>query len=104
MSRPLHEDNSETLLEERVDIKKPPRYLVILHNDDYTTMDFVVFILKTVFGKSQQDAVKIMIDVHQKGSGVAGVYSREIAETKIDLVHKTARENGFPLRCSLQKE
>lgn len=82
----------------------PPRYKVLLHNDDYTTMDFVVKVLRQVFGKSYADAVRIMLAVHQQDVGVAGVYPAEIAETKVDTVHGMAREREYPLRCSMEPE
>jgi len=84
--------------------KQPPMYRVLLHNDDYTTMEFVVEVLMYVFNKSPDSAAKIMMNVHRKGVGVCGVYSHEIAETKVDTVHDLARENGYPLRCSMEQE
>lgn len=87
----------------RVKIKPPSFYNVIVLNDDFTSMNFVVMILVTVFQKSEENAVKIMLDIHKKGSGLAGTYSKDIAETKIQLVHNKAREAGFPLRCYAQK-
>ncbi len=78
-------------------------YKVLLHNDDYTTMDFVVMILETVFGKNTDEATRIMLNVHNQGQGVAGIYTREIGETKVAVVHRMARKNQFPLRCSLEK-
>ncbi|GAB4484452.1 MAG: ATP-dependent Clp protease adapter ClpS [Thermodesulfovibrionales bacterium] len=83
--------------------KLPPQYRVLLLNDDYTTMDFVVFVLREVFGKSLVEATQIMLHVHRKGSGTAGVFTRDIAETKIDTVHRLARDNGYPLRCGMEK-
>jgi ATP-dependent Clp protease adaptor protein ClpS len=91
-------------VKERQEIQKPPLYRVFLLNDDYTTMDFVVSILETVFHKSPVDAMRIMLHVHKKGMGLAGVYTREIAETKIAAVHDFAREKEFPLRCLMEKE
>ncbi|VTR68180.1 regulatory protein for ClpA substrate specificity (fragment) [Desulfosarcina cetonica] len=79
-------------------------YRVLLHNDDYTTMEFVVEILKYVFNKSTEAATTIMMNVHRKGVGVCGIYPHEIAETKVDTVHNLARESGFPLRCSMEQE
>lgn len=82
---------------------EPPRlFKVLLHNDDYTTMDFVVMILVTVFHHTEPEAVRIMLNVHQKGVGVAGVFSYEIAETKASKVMRLAREHEFPLRCSVE--
>lgn len=84
--------------------REPTLYRVLLHNDDYTTMEFVVEILMYIFNKSPESAAKIMMQVHRQGIGVCGVYSHEIAETKVDTVHKLARENGHPLRCSMEQE
>jgi ATP-dependent Clp protease adaptor protein ClpS len=83
-------------------IKEPEDYRVILLNDHYTTMDFVVEVLKMIFHKSLEDANRIMLDVHQKGKGVVGVYSWDIATTRAEQVHAAARENGFPLRCIVE--
>ncbi len=88
--------------EELIETREPRLYQVLLHNDDYTSMEFVISILKTVFNKSAPDATKIMINVHHEGRGIAGVYTREISETKISIVHQLAEKNGFPLRCSLE--
>ncbi len=84
-------------------LKKPRLYSVFLLNDDYTTMDFVVHILETVFHLPAVEATRIMLHVHKNGKGLAGTYTREIAETKIDTVHKIASENEFPLKCSMEK-
>jgi ATP-dependent Clp protease adaptor protein ClpS len=81
----------------------PPMYRVLMHNDDYTTMDFVVEMLRQVFHKSEPEANQIMLNVHHKGQGVCGVYSYEVAETKVSQVHNLARKTGFPLRCSLDQ-
>ena len=83
---------------------EPPLYKVLLINDDYTTMEFVVEVLRFVFGKSPAEAMRIMLNVHRQGVGVCGTYPREVAETKVDTVHSLARENGFPLRCEMEKE
>ena len=85
-----------------VELREPRHCRVLLHNDDYTTMEFVVGILCTVFQKSQDEAVKIMLAVHERGRGDCGVYPAEIAETKVSIVHGRARAAGFPLRCSLE--
>lgn len=78
-------------------------FKVLLLNDDYTTMEFVVEILIQVFSKSLEAATEIMLNVHHQGMGVCGVYPLEIAETKIETVHSLARERGFPLRCALEE-
>ncbi len=84
-------------------LKKPKLYKVLLHNDDYTTMEFVVFILMSIFRRSETDAVQIMLHVHKNGIGVAGVYTYEVAETRVAQVEALAREHEFPLRCSLEE-
>ncbi len=84
-------------------VKEPSMFKVLLINDDYTTMEFVVDVLMQVFNKSFEAATAIMLNVHQKGVGVCGVYPLEVAETKIETVHSLARENGFPLRCTLEE-
>jgi len=78
-------------------------YKVILHNDDYTTMDFVVMVLEVVFHKSRGEAARIMMNVHRLGAGVAGIFTRDVAETKIVIVHDLARKNEHPLKCSLER-
>ena len=86
------------------DVREPPMYKVLLHNDDYTTMEFVVEILMLIFNKTPEEAVQIMLDVHRKGIGICGVYTFEVSETKVNTVHSLARQNGFPLKCSMEKE
>jgi ATP-dependent Clp protease adaptor protein ClpS len=86
------------------DLKEPPMFKVLLHNDNYTTMEFVVEILMGVFQKPIAEATRIMLNVHRKGIGVCGSYTRDVAETKVDTVHLIARENGFPLKCSMEEE
>ena len=84
-------------------IEEPPMYRVLLHNDDYTTMDFVVELLMNVFQKPFEEATRIMLRVHRAGKGVCGVYTYEVAETKIETVHQLATERGFPLKSSMEK-
>ena len=86
------------------DPEEPPLYRVLLHNDDYTTMQFVVEVLMVVFNKSMEEATLIMLNVHKQGVGLCGIYPFEIAETKVDTVDTLARENGFPLRCTMERE
>jgi ATP-dependent Clp protease adaptor protein ClpS len=85
-------------------IRRPRRYQVLLHNDDYTTMDFVVMVLVTVFHRSESEAVRTMMQVHQQGAGVAGVYAYEVAEAKVAKVSRLARQSQFPLRCTMEPE
>jgi ATP-dependent Clp protease adaptor protein ClpS len=84
--------------------KKPAMYKVLLLNDDYTPMEFVVEVLERFFGKQGEEAVRIMLHVHQKGVGVCGIYTYEIAETKVTQVVDYARENQHPLQCTLEKD
>ncbi len=93
----------DTLTENRENLQEPPLYKVILHNDDYTTMDFVIMVLENVFGKETAEATRIMLNVHHQGHGIAGIFTREIGETKVAEVHRMARKNQFPLKCSLEK-
>lgn len=79
-------------------------YKVLLHNDNYTTMEFVVMVLVAVFHKPETEAVQIMLDVHHRGMGVAGVYQRDIAETKVQRVLQLAQQAQFPLMCSMEPE
>ena len=84
--------------------KKPSMYRVLLLNDDFTPMDFVVHVLERFFSKTQQEATEIMMQVHRKGVGVCGVYTYEVAETKVNLVMDHARRHEHPLQCTLEKE
>lgn len=84
--------------------KKPPMYRVLLLNDDFTPMEFVVYVLERVFSRSRQEATDIMLSVHQKGVGTAGVYTYEIAETKVDQVMLLARQHEHPLQCTMERE
>jgi ATP-dependent Clp protease adaptor protein ClpS len=93
-----------TAILENEKTERPRRFKVLLLNDDYTTMDFVVYILESVFGKPRPEAVKIMLAVHKNGLGVAGVYIKAVAEAKIEQVHSLAREREFPLRCTIEPE
>ena len=87
----------------RTKLKQPKMYRVILFNDDYTSMEFVVEILIAIFSKPAAEATKIMLDVHKKGTGVCGVYTFDIAITKVNQVHKQAKLNDFPLRCGYEE-
>jgi len=103
MGKPHGEHEGWVITEKRQQVEEPKLYKVLLHNDDYTTMEFVVHVLEEVFHKSTAEASKIMMNVHQRGIGVAGVFTREIAETKVAVVHDMARKNDFPLKCSLER-
>ena len=87
----------------RPEVAKPSRYAVVLHNDDYTTMEFVVDILKRFFQRTDEQSTQIMLNVHHNGKGVAGIYSYDIAETKALQVHEYARAHGYPLKCTVEK-
>ena len=90
-------------LKERVETKKPPMYKVLIHNDDFTTMEFVIHILKTIFHLPETEATRITLHVHQNGVGVAGVYTREIAETRCQKVIAMAQRMEFPLQCTSEE-
>jgi len=89
--------------EDTTELNEPPQFRVLLHNDDYTTMDFVVQILELVFSKAPAEAMQIMLSVHRNGIGLCGVYTAEVAETKVAMVHHLAREHKFPLKCSMEE-
>ncbi len=96
--------NTDLELLEETKLKHPKKYKVLILNDNYTSMDFVIDILMTIFHKTHQEAENIMLEVHKKDKGVCGVYTNEIAETKVMQVHKRARESGFPLRAEMEEE
>ena len=98
------EIEEDVVSEVRDEIDEPPMYKVLLHNDDYTTMEFVVEILMLVFSKTPEEAVEIMLNIHQKGIGICGVYTYEVSETKVNTVHSLAHEHGFPLKCTMEEE
>ncbi len=91
-------------LDEKTKLEFPKRYKVFLLNDDYTSMDFVVDILIKVFHKNYEEAERIMLEIHKKDKGLCGVYTYEIAETKISQVHKKAKDNGYPLKAVMEEE
>lgn len=96
------QDQGDTLTKDQVD--KPKQYKVLLHNDDYTTMEFVIHVLQAVFKHSMPAATRVMLQCHRTGVGVAGVYTREVAETRVDQVIDLARESGHPLQCTMEPE
>jgi ATP-dependent Clp protease adaptor protein ClpS len=99
---PLRERGVAT--QTRPKVTRPPRFKVILYNDDYTPMEFVVALLEQVFSKSPAAATELMLQIHRKGMGVAGVYVLEVAETKVATVHTLAEQRGYPLRAGTEKE
>ena len=98
-------DNDDTILLEhsKPKLKKPPLYKVVLINDDYTPMEFVVHILETVFKHNREQATQIMLHVHKLGKGVCGIYTRDVAETKVMQVNNYSRENKHPLLCEMEE-
>ena len=97
-------DTSSVATLEKPKVKKPPLYRVILHNDDYTPMEFVVYVLQVFFGFDGDKAQQIMLAVHTHGKGVCGIFTKEVAETKSAQVVSYARENGHPLICSVEAD
>lgn len=98
--RPWGSGDVEELSREQID--EPVMYRVVLHNDDYTSMEFVVEVLMTVFNRTIEDATRIMLDVHEQGRGVVGMYTHDIASTKAETVKQLARQREFPLRCTIE--
>ena len=96
MPKIITQEDTDTLLRE------PPLYKVLLHNDNYTTMDFVVMILSKIFHKNQEESEKIMLQVHKSGKGLCGIYTKEIAETKVEHVKVLAKQNSFPLLATFE--
>ncbi len=99
---PKNQEDVATLTKPKV--QRPPMYKVILLNDDYTPMDFVVEVLRIYFGINEQQAVQLMLTVHTKGLAVVGVFTYEIAETKVTQVMEFSRQNGHPLQCVMEKD
>ncbi|MBF0305180.1 MAG: ATP-dependent Clp protease adapter ClpS [Alphaproteobacteria bacterium] len=96
--------NTGVVIKSRPKTKKPSMYKVLMLNDDYTPMEFVVHVLERFFNKNREDATRIMLHVHQRGVGVCGVYTYEVAETKVTQVMDLARQNQHPLQCTIEKE
>lgn len=99
----LEYDDDIAVQEQKPKLKRPPLYKVILLNDDYTPMDFVVQVLTVFFGMSLESATHVMLQVHTKGKGICGTYTRDIAETKVAQVNNYSRENQHPLLCTMEK-
>lgn len=103
--RPAPDDGGSVVLERRAQKAKPPQmYQVLMLNDDYTPMEFVVHVLERFFSKNREQATEIMLHVHRRGVGVCGVFTYEVAETKVNQVTEFARRNQHPLRCTLEKD
>lgn len=100
---PKSSSGTQTISKEKVKLKQPKLYKVILLNDDYTTMDFVVSILEGIFQKSPAEAVRIMLQVHNQGRGSCGNFSKQIAEAKVSQVHARAEGAGYPLKCVMEE-
>lgn len=101
--RKTFEDEGEIATDHRKKTKKPKQYKVVLHNDNYTTMEFVVLVLMKFFHKNETEATHIMLTVHHKGSGVAGVYTKDVAETKVAQVTSFAQDHGMPLKLTAEE-
>ena len=107
MPKPKHherEGDTQVVVEKRSKTQKPRQWKVLLHNDDFTTMEFVIEVLRSVFHRSQAEAVELMLQVHNRGACVAGVYTREVAETKVDTVERLARASEYPFLATMEPE
>ena len=102
MSGPDRQNEGWVVTKKRKKLDEPSLYKVLLHNDDYTTMEFVILILEKIFLKTTAEATRIMLNVHNQGIGIAGVYTREVAETKVAIVLDLARKNEYPLLCTME--
>lgn len=103
MSKQWNDSEGWVETDQKPEVRQPPLYKVLLHNDDYTSMEFVVLILEKIFNKTIPEATRIMLNVHHQGTGIAGVFHKEVAETKVAIVHDLAQKNEYPLRCSIEK-
>ena len=106
MANPSRDDDVSVVTKTRTDkkVQQPPMYRVLLHNDDYTTREFVVWVLQTVFNRAEVEAVQIMLHVHHNGVGVAGVYPYDVAEAKVRKTSELAEQNEFPLLTTMEPE
>ena len=101
---PARREDGQLAVQDKVRTKRPPMYAVVLLNDDYTPMEFVVHVLERFFQKNRDEATQIMLHVHRRGVGVCGLYTYEVAETKVTQVMDLARQNQHPLQCTIEKE
>ncbi len=99
---PARRNEGQIVVQERTRVKRPPMYAVVLLNDDFTPMEFVVWILQTLFFKPREEATRVMLEVHQNGKGVAGVYTHDVARTKAVQVEQIARKHEHPLACQIE--
>lgn len=99
-----YDNDDDLVIEKKSKVKKPKLYKVIFINDDYTTMEFVIHVLETIFNKTPAESAAIMLHVHNRGAGIAGVYSREVAETKVEQTLTLARSEGHPLMVTMEPE
>jgi len=98
------EHDSRVMTADQIKVKRPKRYKVLMHNDDYTTMEFVIEVLQIIFQKNKDQAEEIMLKIHNEGTAICGIYTYEIAETKIKQVEDKAKAREFPLKCSIEPE
>ena len=103
MQPPNTDFEEAAVAETREKVEEPPLFKVLLHNDDFTTMEFVVWVLESVFNMPEEEAIQVMLNVHLRGLGVAGIYTYEIAETKVDKASALAREQEFPLLVTMEQ-
>ncbi|MEM7646246.1 MAG: ATP-dependent Clp protease adapter ClpS [Pseudomonadota bacterium] len=101
---PEQDSNLDSGLLEKPEVKEPSMYKVILLNDDFTPMDFVTHVLQKFFAKNPEEARQVMLDVHRSGQGIAGIFTYEIAETKVFLTNNLSKQNKYPLKCTMEKE
>jgi ATP-dependent Clp protease adaptor protein ClpS len=103
MLPPQSQYDEAPVAESREKVEEPPLFKVLLHNDDYTTMEFVVWVLNSVFNMPEDEAIRVMLNVHVQGIGVAGIYTYEIAQMKVEKTTTLAREHEYPLLCTMEK-
>lgn len=103
ISEEFENDDGLALEEKRPEVKQPPMYKVVLLNDDYTPMEFVVHILESFFNMSREQATRVMLNVHTHGKGVCGIFTREVSETKVSRVNEYSRANNHPLLCDMEE-
>lgn len=99
---PARRDEGQIVVQEKTRLKRPPMYAVILLNDDYTPMEFVVWVLQTLFFKNHDEATRVMLQVHKEGKGIAGVFTHDVARTKLVQVEQVARKHEHPLACMIE--